>query len=95
MADCLSYHSAHWPILRDINLHSLISNLINHYVYFKMFHKQLRIDESLIPFKSCASAKKYIPPKPIKKKYKLWMRADIEMFISKFDVSQEPRNLCQ
>ena len=40
---------------------------------FGVFHKNLSIDESMVPYLGLHSAKQYIKGKPIKFGYKLWM----------------------
>ena len=42
----------------------------------------------MILFKGQHSIKHYNPIKPIKRGYKLWVRADMDGYISKFDVYQ-------
>ncbi|GFO08813.1 PiggyBac transposable element-derived protein 4 [Plakobranchus ocellatus] len=46
------------------------------------------IDESMILFKRRSTLKQYCPMKPIKRGYKLWVRADTSGYISKFCVYQ-------
>ena len=46
------------------------------------------IDESMVLFKGRSTLKQYCPMKPIKRGYKLWVRADMDGYISKFDVYQ-------
>ena len=46
------------------------------------------VDESMVLFKGRSSIKQYCPMKPIKRGYKLWVRADMDGYISKFDVYQ-------
>lgn len=50
--------------------------------------RKLSVDESMILFKGRHSIKQYNPMKPIKRGYKLWVRADMDGYISKFDVYQ-------
>lgn len=44
------------------------------------------IDESMIKFKGRSSLKQYIPNKPIKRGYKVWVRADQSGFICEFQI---------
>ena len=46
------------------------------------------VDESMVLFKGRSSIKQYCPMKPIKRGYKLWVIADMDGYISKFDVYQ-------
>ena len=40
---------------------------------FGVFHKNLSIDDSMVPYRGLHSAKQYIKDKPVKFCYKLWM----------------------
>ena len=45
------------------------------------------IDEAMVPFKGCSSMKQYMPKKPIKRGFKIWMRAESKSgYVSEFDV---------
>ena len=45
------------------------------------------IDEAMIPFKGHSSMKQYMPKKPIKRGFKVWMRAESKSgYVSEFDV---------
>ena len=66
----------------------LIENLKIHYVKLYKISKQVSIDESMILFKGRSHLKQYNPMKPIKRGYKLWVRTDMDRYISKFDVFQ-------
>ena len=46
----------------------------------------LAIDESMIKFKGRSSLKQYLPNKPIKRGYKVWMLADKSGYCVKFDL---------
>ena len=50
--------------------------------------RKVSIDESMILYMGRHSIKQYNPMKPIKRGYKLWVRADVDGYISKFDVYQ-------
>ena len=69
-------------------LRPLIESLNSRYVRLYNISKQVSIDESMILFKGRSSLKQYNPMKPIKRGYKLWVRADMDGYISKFDVYQ-------
>ena len=44
------------------------------------------VDESMIKFKGRSSLKQYMPQKPIKRGYKVWVRANENGYISQFEV---------
>ena len=67
---------------------SLIESLNSRYVKLYNISKQVSIDESMILFQGITSLKQYNPIKPIKRGYKLLVRADMDGSISKFDVYQ-------
>lgn len=47
---------------------------------------QYSVDESMVPFKGRSSLKQYMPLKPVKRGYKIWVLADAKSgFIMKFD----------
>lgn len=48
--------------------------------------KRQSIDESMIKFKGRSSLRQYLPLKPIKRGYKMWVRADEKGFISQFQI---------
>ena len=49
--------------------------------------KNISIDEAMIPFKGRSTMKQYLPLKPIKRGFKVWMRAEAENgYVSAFDV---------
>ncbi|GFY55831.1 piggyBac transposable element-derived protein 4 [Trichonephila inaurata madagascariensis] len=52
---------------------------------FKPGQKQA-IDESIIKFKGRSSLKQYMPKKPIKRGYKVWMRCDSSGFACEFQI---------
>lgn len=60
-------------------------------IYAKLYNVSRRrsIDESMILFTACHSIKQFNPMKPIKRGNKLWERADMDGYISKFDVSKK------
>lgn len=69
-------------------LRPLIEAINNRYTKLYNLSRRQSIDESMILFKGRHSIKQYNPMKPIKRGYKLWMRADMDGYISKFDVYQ-------
>ena len=61
----------------------------NTYMQLYNVSRKVSIDESMILYKGRHSIKQYNPMKPIKRGYKLWVRADMDGYISKFDVYEE------
>lgn len=53
--------------------------------YYKPFRNQ-SIDESMIKFKGRSTIKQYMPQKPIKRGYKVWVRADEKGFVCEFQI---------
>ena len=50
-------------------------------------HKEVSIDEAMIPFKGRSSMKQYLPKKSVKRGFKVWTRADaVNGYISEFYV---------
>ena len=50
-------------------------------------HKEVSIDEAMIPFKGRSTMKQYLPLKPIKRGFKVWMLADAQTgYVSRLDV---------
>ena len=70
-----------------------ISSLNGNFSKLYNVGQKLSIDESMIIFKGRSSLKQYNPKKPIKRGYKLWMRADMDGYVSKFDVYQGKNSL--
>lgn len=79
-------------------LRPLLDSLNDRFTMLYNVSRQVSIDESMILFKGRSSLKQYNPMKPIKRGYKLWMRADMDGYISKCDVYQGrntmPTNPC-
>lgn len=48
--------------------------------------KRQAVDESMIRFKGRSSLKQYMPQKPIKRGYKVWIRANENGFVSQFEI---------
>jgi len=44
------------------------------------------VDESMIKFKGRSSMKQYIPNKPVKRGYKIWVRADSSRYVCEFQI---------
>lgn len=69
-------------------LRPLIDALNNNYIKLYEVSQNVSIDESMILFKGRHSIKQYNPMKPIKRGYKLWVRADMDGYISMLDIYQ-------
>ena len=67
-------------------LRPLIDSLNGNYLKLYDASRYLSIDESMILFKGRDSIKQYNSKKPIKRGYKLWMMADTEGYMNKFEV---------
>ena len=53
---------------------------------FGVFHKNLSIDESMVPYSGLHSAKQYIKGKPVKFGYKLWMLCSSDGYPYNFEI---------
>ena len=50
-------------------------------------HRDISVDEAMIPFKGRSSLKQYIPNKPVKRGIKVWMLADaVNGYVTNFEV---------
>ena len=49
-------------------------------------HRENAIDEAMIPFKGRSTLKQYLPMKPIKRGFKVWVRADSIRYVCDFEV---------
>ena len=50
-------------------------------------HRDVSVDEAMIPFKGRSSMKQYLPLKPVKRGFKVWMLADaVNGYVSGFEV---------
>lgn len=69
-------------------LRPLIVTLNENFVRYYNVSSKVSVDESMIRFKGRSSIKQYNPMKPIKRGYKMWVLADMDGYIFKFDVYQ-------
>ena len=53
---------------------------------FGVFHKNLSIDESMVPYRGLHSAKQYIKGKPVKFGYKLWILCSSDGYPYNFEI---------
>ena len=50
-------------------------------------HCEASIDEAMIAFMGRSTMKQYLPKKPVKRGFKMWVRADaVSGYVSEFDV---------
>ena len=50
-------------------------------------HCQCAVDEAMVPYKGRSSLKQYMPKKPVKRGFKIWVRADsVTGYVSRFQV---------
>ena len=50
-------------------------------------HRENSIDEAMVPYKGRSCMKQYMPTKPVKRGFKVWMRADADNgYVSQFSV---------
>ena len=50
-------------------------------------HREVSVDEAMVPFKGRSSLKQYMPQKPVKRGFKVWCRADAHnVYISQIQV---------
>jgi hypothetical protein len=66
----------------------LIDSLNKNFANFRDAMQYQSIDESMIKFKGRSSLKQYTPLKPIKRGFKLWVRADCKGYVYQFAVYQ-------
>ena len=71
-----------------LKVRPLITAMNNNYTKLYNVLRKVSIDERTLRYKGRHSIKQYNPMKPIKHGYKLWVRADMDGYISKFDVYQ-------
>ena len=69
-------------------LRPLIVALNKNFVKLYNVSRKVSVDESMVRFKGRSSIKQYNPMKPIKRGYKMWVLADMDGYISKFDIYQ-------
>ena len=50
-------------------------------------NRDLSVDEAVVKYKGCSSIKQYMPQKPVKRGFKIWMLADSDTgYVMKFSV---------
>lgn len=67
-------------------LRPLISELSDKFLSFLHPHENQAIDESMVKFKGRSTMKQYMPKKPIKRGYKIWMRCDMTGYACQFEI---------
>ena len=76
------------PDANNDKLHPLIDMMNSKNIKLYNVSLKLSVGESMILFKGPHSIKQYNPMKLIKRGYKMWVRADMDGYISRFDVYQ-------
>lgn len=64
----------------------LLTELAKNFANCMAATKELALDESMIKFKGRSCLKQYMPKKPIKRGYKVWMLADKNGYCHKFEI---------
>ncbi|GFQ71033.1 piggyBac transposable element-derived protein 4 [Trichonephila clavata] len=67
-------------------LRPLITHLSEKFLSVLRPSKHQAVDESMVKFKGRSSLKQYMPKKPIKRGYKIWMRCNENGFASQFQI---------
>lgn len=67
-------------------LRPFLNSLLHSFSKFYKPTKEQSIDESMILFKGRSCIKQYMPAKPIKRGYKVWVRADRHGYVCEFQV---------
>lgn len=67
-------------------LHPLWQHLSEKFLSVFWPSEKQSIDESVEKFKGRSSLKQYMPKKPIKRGYKIWMRCDKSGFVRQFEI---------
>ncbi|GFR08818.1 piggyBac transposable element-derived protein 3 [Trichonephila clavata] len=67
-------------------LRPLITHLSEKFLSVLRLSKHQAVDESMVKFKGRSSLKQYMPKKPIKRGYKIWMRCNENGFASQFQI---------
>jgi len=68
-------------------LRTVIEKLSESFLKSKNLTQNLTVDESMVKFKGRSTIEQYMPQKPIKRGYKIWMLNDKTKFTSKFQVN--------
>lgn len=67
-------------------LRPYLNKLLETYKYYYDSDEYQSVDESMIKFKGRSSLRQYMPQKPIKRGYKVWVRANQSAYISDFQI---------
>ena len=69
------------------NIRPVICHLSRQFLIVYNPHCEASIDEAMIAFKGMSIMKQYLPNKPVKRGFKVWVRADaVSGYVSEFDV---------
>ena len=64
----------------------LLEKLNTNCQQFGVFHKNLSIDESVVPYRGLHSAKQFLKGKPVQFWYKMWMLCSVHGFMHNLDI---------
>ena len=64
----------------------VITSLLIQFEDTYYLHRDVSVDEAMIPFKGRSSMKQYLPLKPVKRGFKVWVLADTNGYVGAFDV---------
>ena len=63
-----------------------IEKISQTYLHYYDPTREQSIDERMVKFKGRSTMKQYMPQKPIKRGYKVWVRSDMNSFLCKFQI---------
>ena len=65
----------------------IIDALLERFQAIYNLHRDVSVDEAMVPFKGCSTLKQYMPKKPVKRGFKVWMLADAHTgYVSRLEV---------
>ena len=62
--------------MTEFGVRAIVNMVSETFLYNYNPHMQNAVDEAMIPFKGRSSLKQYMPKKPVKRGFKVWVRAD-------------------
>ena len=65
----------------------VIDRLLERFQAIYNLHRDVSVDEAMVPFKGRSTLKQYMPKKPVRRGFKVWMLADSQTgYVSSFEV---------
>lgn len=65
----------------------IIDSLLENFQTAYNLHRDVSVDEAMVPFKGRSTLKQYMPMKPVKRGFKVWMLADAHTgYVSGFEI---------